>query len=92
MKVLVPKRKTDILHIQDTGDIIYRIADAYKKVLSREELIQVYEHLEKGALDTSALRKIVSPSRTCNVSTIKWILSKFDLARESLDRTWIKNW
>ncbi len=92
MKVLVPNRKTDILDIRDSGDIVYRIADAYKKVLSKKELIQVYEHLETGALDSSALRQIVTPSRTCNASTIKWILSRFELARESMDRTWIKNW
>ncbi|MGI9318625.1 MAG: hypothetical protein ACR2QW_14950 [bacterium] len=92
MKVLIPSRRTDILRIRESGDIVYRIADAYDKVLSRHELVMVYEHLEQGALNPPALRQIVSPSRTCNVSTIKWILSQFDLARETSDKAWVKSW
>ena len=92
MKVLIPKRKTDIVKIQSSGDIVYRIADAYNKVLTKQELIRVYEHLENGSLNGSTLREIVSPSRTCNVSTIKWILSRFNLARQNHLKNWVKTW
>ena len=92
MKVLIPKRKTDIVKIQCSGDIVYRIADAYDKVLTKQELIRVYQHLEDGSLNSSALREIVSPSRTCNVSTIKWILSRFNLARQHHSKYWVKTW
>lgn len=92
MKLLTPNRRTDIVEIRESGDIVYLIANAYQKVLSRAELERVYEHLERGSIKTSALREIVTPSRTCNVSTIKWILGHLNLARENGDRSWEKNW
>lgn len=92
MKVLIPKRKTDIVKVQRSGNIVYRIADAYDKVLTKQELIRVYEHLENGSLNDSALREIASPSRTCNVSTIKWILSRFSLAHQNQNKYWVKAW
>ena len=92
MKVLVPKRKTDILEISDTGEIIYMIADTYRKVLSKQELLDVYQQLCIGPIKTSNLRKIATPTRTCNVSTIRWLLWRFDLATEQSDRSWVRNW
>lgn len=92
MKVLVPKRKTDIVEITERGDIVYLVADTYRKVLSKQELVDVYLHLSQGAIKTSTLRKIVTPSRTCNVSTIRWLLWKFDLATQQPDRSWSKTW
>jgi hypothetical protein len=92
MKILTPNRQTDILEIRESGDIVYLVANAYKKVLSRQELELVYDHLEQGAVKTSVLRDIVTPSRTCNVSTIKWILGHLNLARENDNRSWEKTW
>ncbi|MBX2869488.1 MAG: hypothetical protein KTR18_12475 [Acidiferrobacterales bacterium] len=92
MNVLIPKRKTDIVEITESGEIVYMVADTYRKVLSKQELIEVYQHLSEGAIKTSTLRKIVTPSRTCNVSTIRWILWRFDLATEQADRSWLKRW
>ncbi len=92
MKVLIPKRKTDIIDVTESGEIVYMVADTYRKVLSKQELIAVYQHLCQGSIKTSTLRKIVTPSRTCNVSTIRWILWRFDLATEQPDRSWTKSW
>jgi len=92
MTVLIPKRKTDIVEVTDTGEIVYLIADTYRKVLSKQELMDVYQNLSAGSIKTSTLRKIVTPSRTCNVSTIRWLLSRFELATEQPDRSWKKNW
>lgn len=92
MKVLTPKRSTDITEIRESGDIVYEVGGAYRKVLSRDELTAVYQHLESDRLGRSALQTIVPRSRTTNVSTIKWILNHFDLATEHPDRSWSKNW
>ncbi len=92
MKVLIPKRKTDIVEVSPSGDIVYMVADTYRKVLSRNELSEVFDHLDSGTIKTSTLRKIVTPSRTCNVSTIRWLLGRFDLATEQADKSWKKNW
>ncbi len=92
IKVLIPRRRTDILEVRDSGDIVYLIAGAYRKTLSRGELVSVYDRLAEGPLKTSELRRIVTPSRTCNVSTIKWILEHCGLAAEAPDRTWVRTW
>lgn len=92
MKVLTPKRVTDITEIRESGDIVYKIAGSYQKVLSRDELTRVFDCLDKDQLKGPTLRQIVPQSRTTNVSTIKWILNRFDLARELPDRSWAKNW
>ena len=92
IKVLIPKRQTEILAIRDNGDIIYLVAGTYRKTLSRAELASVFERLASGPVTTAMLREIVTPSRTCNVSTIKWILQCCDLARQGTDRYWTRTW
>ncbi len=92
MNILVPKRVSAIEQISETGDIIYCLNRSYRKSLSRDELSRVYDELESGDLTTNKLRKIVTTSRPCNVSTIKWILRKFELATETDRNVWHKNW
>lgn len=92
MKVLTPRRVTNIVEIRQSGDIVYTVAGAYHKVLSKRELEAVFAELEQGEVDTSTLRKIVTSSRTCNVSTIKWLLTHLDLAEETPSRSLIRRW
>ena len=92
IKVLVPRRQTEILSIRENGDIVYLVASAYRKTLSRTELADVFMHLDNGPVSTAKMRQIVTPARTCNVSTIKWILQRCDLARQDDGRYWVRNW
>ena len=92
MPVQTPKRKTDIREIRPSGDIVYEITGGYQKVLSREELREVYRHLANDQLERWTLSRIVPRSRTTNVSTIKWILCRFNLATEQPDRSWTRTW
>jgi len=92
MPVLIPNRPTDITGIRESGDIVYQIDGGYQKVLSRHELTNVYSRLADDGLKRTDFREIVPRSRTTNVTTIKWILRRFDLARELPDRSWVKNW
>ena len=92
IKVLIPRRQTEILSVRENGDIVYLVAGSYRKTLSRTELMEVFRQLQGGPLSTSLMRRIVTPARTCNVSTIKWILEHCDLAHPDAGRCWIRTW
>jgi len=92
MPVQTPTRQTDIKEIRPSGDIVYEITGGYQKVLSRKELCEVYRYLSENQLERWTLSRIVPRSRTTNVATITWILSRLNLAIEQADRSWVRTW
>jgi hypothetical protein len=91
MEVRKPNKISKILDVTPQGHIYYLIGSQNKKAVTKNELIQVYNELNSGYLSMKKLRSIVTKSKPCNVTTIKWILSSLDLAYAN-GKDWKRTW
>ncbi|WP_423908773.1 hypothetical protein [Candidatus Spongiihabitans sp.] len=87
-----PKKDSVVLDIKENGNIYYRIGVSNKKFVTKNELSQTYEILRKGHLSNAHLYEIVTSSKPCNATTIKWLLEHSGLAKETADGTFAKRW
>jgi len=86
------KSSSQILGVDDKGDIEYLLRNSYKKKISHTELLDTYNELSYGKITTSQIRKITGNSRTSNASLLKWMLTNFGLAIQDGRSTWIASW
>ena len=87
-----PRKQSEVLNIKENGNIYYRIGKSNEKAVTKRELSETYKILRKGGLTNSHLNEIVTTSKPCNVTTIKWLLIHSGVARENNDGTFAKRW
>lgn len=95
MVVIKPIKNSKILSISKLKHIWYRIGIKNEKNVSEKELKQIYKWLDREPLPTKVIARIVTPAKTCNVTTIKWMLTHFNLAVEkdiNFEKKFVKTW
>lgn len=91
-KIRKPRKISEVLRITENGNIYYRIGENNQKAVTKVELVKTYKVLKKGKLSNSDLSKIVTKSKPCNVTTIKWLLIHANIAMENTDGTFTNCW
>jgi len=88
MDVQKPNKLSRILDVTQAGNIYYLIGEQNKKAVTKKDLREVYRHLSDGNLTNRKISEISGSSRPCNNSTVKWILSRFNLAEKDAKGNW----
>lgn len=87
-----PRVTSEILAIEGSEKIFYRVGETNKKFVSKRELVDVYAVLFNGELSIKAIRNIIPKSKPCNSTTIQWLLTHAEIAKRNHHGCFSKAW